>query len=135
MLFIVYSSIDCMPMDSLINGKFIDTRQLNNVAQEYNERRRAVDVSAHQSFPLNTLDSTAIDESHSSNEAHKRVKRLHVFRPLFVYRQEQVKRRRIIEKRKLRDQTPTNSSTNDRPTSTTKKPCTNYLCCYDCRQF
>lgn len=137
MLFIVSSSIVCLPMDSLINGEFIDTRQLNNVAQTYSDSQRAVNVIANKSSHFNTFDSNANGESRSSNDVHKRVKRLHIFRPLFVYRQEQVKRRRIIEKRKLREQKQNNTSSVDRHTSTAKS-CTNYRdyrCCYECRPY
>lgn len=75
------------------------------------------------------FDPIAISESRSAIEPHKRYKRLHIFRPLFVYRQEQVKRMRIVEKRKLRDRKVNKVSSVNRQTP---KPCTTYICCQNC---
>lgn len=132
MLFVVFSSINCLPTESLIDGKIIDTRQSSRLAQTNGDSRRAADVSSNQSPPLNTSDPIAIGESRSPTEAHKRVKRVYVFRPLFVYRQEQVKRRRIIEKRKLRSRKLDKDSTIEHHTV---KPCKNYSCCDNCRHY
>lgn len=80
---------------------------------------------------ISTFSAHLITESHLlPTEPHKRVKRVLVFRPLFVYRQEQIKRKRIIEKRKQRSRKMKNDnylSAERQPT----KPCT---CCDKCRR-
>lgn len=44
----------------------------------------------------------------SSYVPHKRVKRIHIFRPLFVYRQEKVRRQRIENERKFHNRKSNN---------------------------
>lgn len=100
---VVYSSINCLLTDSLISGKFLDERNKTTVTKSSNNRH-AVDIIANSTNSiLNTLDPKNVGESRSALLPHKRVKRVQIFRPLFVYRQEKVERQRIIENRKFRN--------------------------------
>lgn len=81
----------------------MDQRNKTTVTQSSNNRH-AVDIIANSTNSiLNTLDPKIDDESRSALVPHKRVKRVHIFRPLFVYRQEKIERQRIIENRKFRN--------------------------------
>ena len=79
---------------------------------------------------ISQFSTHLITESRLSTEPHKRVKRVHVFRPLFVYRQEQIKRKRIFEKRKERSQ---QNKQNHLPDKSQKpQPC---MCCNQCHRY
>lgn len=107
----VYTMVNCLPNDLLISGKLFDEKyqqsdistnhsaynKTNIIVSNAKSRQNATDKLTDALPTINTYDSL------SSSKTHKRVKRLHIFRPLFVYRQEQIKRRRIIEERKLRN--------------------------------
>lgn len=116
------SSLNCLPADSLLNDGITKT---DDNKSQHGDDGHAMDLPNQISIFAPHL----ITESRLSNEPHKRVKRVHVFRPLFVYRQEQIKRKRIIEKRKQRSQKP-NADPN-RPVQPSK-PCT---CCDKCQQY
>lgn len=94
MWFIICSSIDCLPTDLLISGKTSDQSNQTSIIESSNGN---ID---NEKLTLNSIDPKTIDDS---QKVHKRVKRVHVFRPLFVYRQEKIERQRIIEQRKLQN--------------------------------
>lgn len=99
MWFLICSSVNCLLADSLINGKFSESHQ-------YVNNSHALDISTNTTNSNRLLLNKV--ESDQPLEAHKRVKRLHVFRPLFVYRQEKIERQRIIENRKFRNRNANN---------------------------
>lgn len=97
MWFVVCSSIDCLPTDLLIDGKFSNQHNQTSIIER-----------SPSDFSADTANSTPkiVDpkEVHDSQlKVHKRVKRVHIFRPLFVYRQERIERQRILENRKLQN--------------------------------
>lgn len=131
MWFVVCSSINCLLTDSLINGKFIDTHSNETILNESepNQNTSALEMGANVNSTQNTLEQmlmAAESRPPPDDHRHKRVKRLHVFRPLFVYRQEQVQRRLIIENRKFRNRN--SQRRRDRQFST---PCP----CHNCRRY
>lgn len=98
MWFVICSSINCLlnRTESLIGEKLPITGSFNN--------NHAMNISVNNmNSTKKTLHPETIDESRSSLIPHKRVKRLHIFRPLFVYRQEKIKRQRIIGNREFRN--------------------------------
>lgn len=117
---VVSTPLKCLPTDSLEHKSFHgdDDRMLGFVHPHFNEA---------SSFPNNLITASRL-----SYEPHKRVKRVLVFRPLFVYRQEQIKRKRIIEKRKERSQKTKHSRNGPTERPTPKHPCT---CCNECRRY
>lgn len=94
----------------------------------------SMDLTNQYYTEVSSFSTHLITESRLSTQPHKRVKRVHVFRPLFVYRQEQIKRKRIIEKRKQRSRNINNDNNNNYYSPAerqTSKPCT---CCNQCRR-
>lgn len=107
--------------ESISNGEVFE---IDDEKSDYVDDDRALDTD-------DSLFSTQlITELSLSTEPHERVKRVLVFRPLFVYRQEQIKRKRIIEKRKQRSQKANNK--NLPAESQTLKPCN---CCSRCPRY
>lgn len=101
----VYATVNCLPTDSSISGKLFDDKHHRSPVIA-NSSPASTDASEN---PPNAFDTAAVAISgsldrvaggvsipHESLVAHKRVKRLHIFRPLFAYRQQQVKKRRIL---------------------------------------
>lgn len=97
MWLVVCSSVNCLLSvdDPLINGKFENESSKTTVTQSSNDNST--------NSTVDTLDPKNVGYSHSALEPHKRVKRVHIFRPLFVYRQENIERQRIIENRKFQN--------------------------------
>lgn len=117
------TSLNCLPTDEITESV------VDNKSHYDNDDDPMMDVT---NFNL-------ITESRLLDEPHKRVKRVHVFRPLFVYRQEQIKRKRIIEKRKERSRKikpngnkQTNLPVEHQTTKQQEQPCT---CCNKCRRY
>lgn len=119
MLIVVCSSVNCLLIvdDPLISGKFGNQRNKTTQSSNGSSTNSGVD----------TLDPKVFGDSHSALEPHKRVKRVHIFRPLFVYRQENIERQRIIENRKFRNRQTNNSNGIEREN---KKQCCTCNC--DC---
>lgn len=80
---------------------------------------------------LNVFQTSRNSNETSAELPRKRVKRIHLFRPLFVYRQEQVERQRIFEQQAQRRKAA--SKTNNTILTSTEncKPC---CCCHDHRR-
>lgn len=89
-------------MDSLINRESTALHQFKAkpTKPEHTTNSRVFEITEDTLDSLNLLDEDKFNELRSSLEAYKRVKRVHVFRPLFAYRQEQ--QIRILEGRKSR---------------------------------
>lgn len=118
----ISSSFECLPTESILNGE---------ISTADNKKSYHVDDEHTADTEYSSFSTELITESRSSAEPHKRVKRVLVFRPLFVYRQEQIKRRRIIEKRKERSQKKIVADDNKLPTQRPKlEPCN---CCQRCQ--
>lgn len=98
---VVCSSINCLLTDSLISGKFLNQRNKTTVTQSSNNNYAVDNIENSTNSILNILDPKNFGESRSALVPHKRVKRVQIFRPLFVYRQEKIERQRIIENRKF----------------------------------
>lgn len=96
MWFVVCSSINCLPTNPLISGKFYEHHINNRSAEENANNSHALNISTDITNSARIqLDENVFNDSRPPLETHKRVKRLHVFRPLFVYRQEKIERQRI----------------------------------------
>lgn len=135
--------VNCLPSDSLISGKLLDDKYQqndvltsnNNSSDHINNANIHISNATHAKSRINsTTDEFSDAQQHlslstndlsTSRMIHQRVKRIHVFRPLFVYRQEQIKRRRIYERR-LRNRNIKKHNQIDR---SNEKKCK----CYDCR--
>lgn len=126
--FIVWSfvstSLECLPADSIINEEITKTDHNKSYDVDY----ATMDHKYQHFTELTTFPAHLIAESRLP---HKRVKRVHVFRPLFVYRQEQIKRKRIVEKRKQRSRKTHDNSLSAERSTPKPKPCT---CCNKCHQ-
>lgn len=87
-----------------------------------------MDISTHRpNSTVHLLDPHTISELYSSPQVYKRAKRVHVFRPLFVYRQEKLQRQRINDERKFRNRQINNLKTNEIQRNV-EKPCCNCNC-------
>lgn len=82
-------------------------------------------LNSHKTSAVTTTTSAT---SSAAKLPHKRVKRLHAFRPLFVYRQEQVERQRIYERQYQRRKA---ASKTDNKILSPSKNCRNCCCCND----
>lgn len=123
-------------MLSSINGLPANSIRVDGITETNDNQSHRDDDDSHVMDPPNqhsvsNFSPDLIADSRSSNEPHKRVKRVQVFRPLFVYRQEQIQRKRIIERRNQRSQKP-NINTNRPNDRQTTKPCT---CCEKCPRY
>lgn len=123
MWIVVCSSVNCLLVvdDPLISGKFGNQRNKTTVTQSSND--------SSTNSGVDNLDPQNFGDSHPELEPHKRVKRVHIFRPLFVYRQENIERQRIIENRKFRNRQINNNNGIERENN--KKCCT---CNCDCHR-
>lgn len=122
--YFISTPFKCLPSDEI-------TESLDNKSYHGNDDHTMEFVNQYYndfSSPPNNL----ITASRLSTEPHKRVKRVHVFRPLFVYRQEQIKRKRIIEKRREHSR-----KTKANPNAPTERPAPNQkcTCCDKCRRY
>lgn len=119
----VSSSFKCLRSDEI-------TESVDNKSYDGTDEH-AMDQTNQFYTEVSSISTHQITESRLSTEPHKRVKRVHVFRPLFVYRQEQIKQKRIIEKRKQRSRKTKNNNNYSPAERSTAKPCT---CCNKCRR-
>lgn len=102
----VCATVNCLPADSLISAEWSDDKPYRS----YAIANPSPAVAGASDSPSNALDADATGGSDAlrsaadgavpseSLVAHKRVKRLHLFRPLFVYRHQQLKKRRLLVK-------------------------------------
>lgn len=142
--------VNCLPSDSLISGKLLDDKYQqndvltsnNNSSDHINNANIQISNATHAKSRINSTTNELPDDqqrlSLSTNDLltsrmiHKRVKRVHIFRPLFVYRQEKIKRRLIherrlrIQERRLRSRNMKKHNQIDR---SNEKKCK----CYECR--
>lgn len=125
----ICASINCLPRNLLIDGKFTVTQHENEHTTRVDKKQES---NIHTDVTVGSLDPEVYNESQSSSQAHKRVKRLHVFRPLFVYRQEKIERQRIIEQRKLRNRQFNNQKKDTNRRQDAKAGCN---CDCDCNNF
>lgn len=126
MYLVVWSSLYSMPIDSTADEKIQKPQLIVNQGMKDDSFN---DYYARD-FRSNSFHPNTNVQLNSPDEIRGRIKRapVHVFRPLFVYRQQQIKRKRIIEQNKLR-----NRKKNNIPTSIkqhTSKPCP---CCDQCK--
>lgn len=101
------------------------------------ENQQALNLNQNtQHSTVDSLNPEVYSESRSPTRVHKRVKRLHVFRPLFVYRQEKIERQRILDERKFRTQKINNRKINNEiQRRKESNPCCDCDSCDKCRQF
>lgn len=96
---IIGVSIDCLSSRLLIDGK-------HSVNQHSNESELMIKETNIDHFPQHSTmhfrgkEYLPNNESQSTSRVHKRVKRVVVFRPLFVYRQQKMEQQRRIQRRK-----------------------------------
>lgn len=101
--------------DPLISGKFGNQRNKTTVKQSFND--------SSTNSGVDTLDPKKNGDSHPELEPHKRVKRVHIFRPLFVYRQEKIERQRIIDNRKFQNRQTNNNNEIERENNEQRCSC------------
>lgn len=108
-------TVNCLPANSLISEKLFTDKQHRSYVIASSSPSASTDLSEN---PSNSYDvdaqtvspkfkrttdamaESAINIPTESLVSHKRVKRLHIFRPLFVYRHQQLKKRRLTEERR-----------------------------------
>lgn len=92
-------SIDCLPGRLLIDGKPSVNQHSNEIELMIKETN--IDTSTQYStMHLLGKEDLPNNESQSTSREHKRAKRVVVFRPLFVYRQQQMEQQRRIQRKK-----------------------------------